>query len=121
MEPPPKALENCQLRSIPHWITVRMERGRELQADDRRDSCRQVDGQGAQLAAFCALGAVLTDAHPPGDFADAQSSGRACIRQLVRDALTKHSTSLCADRGDAFPTWHVATIEAGTYPLLIPS
>jgi hypothetical protein len=81
-----------------------MQGSRELQANDRRDPCRKVKGQGAGVSSFRTGDPIRADAELPCHLADTQPAADPCVRELIPDALPKETTSFGTNRCEALTT-----------------
>jgi hypothetical protein len=113
-----KPRDQSQVRSIADCVPVGIHRGRELQADDRRDPGHEVDRQRTCVTALCACDPLGAHANPSRDLTKAQPNCATGIGQVIREAVADVSTTRRPDRREAFPLRHRPSIGSADYSLL---
>jgi hypothetical protein len=115
-----ESIEKREVRSVSQWVAAGVQCHRELQPDDGRDPCREINRQRTWISSFRPCKSVGADADAPRDLADAQPSGEPCVGQLFGNSKANEATSPGADCRDALSTGHGRSVSAGDHLSLTP-
>jgi len=72
-----QAGEQSKMRPVTHRVTPGMQRQRKLQANDRRDAGREINGERARIGPLCPRDSRGADADAPRDLPNAQATSEA--------------------------------------------
>ena len=112
----PKPCEECEMRSIPHWIAVWIQIRGKLQAHDLGNARDVVDARRTRLGSLNPSHRVRADECAARNFAHAEPGSKASRDDFLGEPLSQHPAAPLGSRRGRWTSRHGEIVPVNAHP-----